>query len=67
LIDFELIKQETGRVTNKPDETINKIVETIVNNLGQSKKIDFVGISSFGPLELHRDNQNYGSITSTPK
>ncbi len=35
--------------------------------LEDGDRIHFIGISCFGPLELHTNSPKYGYITSTPK
>jgi fructokinase len=48
--------------TETPSITIPKIIEYF-----QDKKIDALGIGSFGPIDLDRSSKTYGFITSSPK
>lgn len=48
--------------TETPDITIPKIVEYF-----QGKGIEALGIGCFGPIDLNRDSETYGYITTTPK
>lgn len=50
LIDFNLTKQISGRVSDKPDLTLTEIANAINDALTDQEKIYFVGISCFGPL-----------------
>ena len=63
------IGNEKGRVLEKkviptrlPEETMADIEAFFCN-----KRIDALGIGSFGPVDLHEDSPTYGSITATPK
>lgn len=63
------IGDETGRIsgqvsipTEVPDITMPKLLAFF-----KEKEIDALGIGCFGPIELDRNDPNYGSITSTPK
>jgi fructokinase len=48
--------------TETPDITMAKIADYF-----QYKKIEALGIGSFGPVDLDRNSPTYGYITSTPK
>jgi fructokinase len=48
--------------TEIPSITIKKIVSYF-----RDKNIDALGIGSFGPIDLNRNSETYGYITSTPK
>ncbi len=48
--------------TETPDITMAKIADYF-----QDKKIEALGIGSFGPVDLDRNSPTYGYITSTPK
>lgn len=48
--------------TETPDITMAKIADYF-----QDKKIESLGIGSFGPVDLDRTSPTYGYITSTPK
>jgi len=45
-----------------PSETLPQAVKYL-----QDKKVDAIGIGSFGPVDLNKDSKTYGYITSTPK
>ena len=48
--------------TRTPEETMPPIIEYF-----KSKDIVSLGIACFGPIDLHKDSETYGYITSTPK
>lgn len=48
--------------TESPSETMPPMIAFF-----EKHQVDALGVGSFGPLELHPDAPNYGSITSTPK
>lgn len=48
--------------TETPEVTIPKMIEYF-----KDKKIEALGIGSFGPVDLDRNSPTYGYITSTPK
>ena len=48
--------------TTKPKETFNQILEFFKN-----KKVECLGIGSFGPIDLNKNSKTYGYITTTPK
>lgn len=48
--------------TTTPDETIRQVVEFF-----RGKEISAMGIGSFGPVDLDKNSDTYGYITSTPK
>ncbi|CRK80192.1 ROK family protein [Neobacillus massiliamazoniensis] len=48
--------------TTEPGETLAKVIAFF-----QQHRLDALGIGSFGPVDVNRDSQTYGYITSTPK
>mgnify|MGYP002621620643 CR=1 FL=1 len=48
--------------TTEPDETMSLLFEYF-----QNRRIAALGIGSFGPVDLNRDSDTYGHITTTPK
>lgn len=63
------IGNEKGEITEKksiptrtPEETMPEI-----HAFFKDKNISALGIGCFGPLELNKDKERYGYITSTPK
>ncbi|WP_406686107.1 ROK family protein [Rossellomorea vietnamensis] len=63
------IGNETGDIleritipTTTPEETLKQVVEFF-----DGKKIERLGVGSFGPINLDQESRGYGSITSTPK
>lgn len=48
--------------TRMPEDTMPDII-----NYFKDKQIEALGVSSFGPLNLDRNDPNYGDITTTPK
>ncbi len=55
----ESMRLETGE---EPDQVVDAVVEFLSQH-----ELSSVGIASFGPLELRRDHDNFGSILATPK
>jgi fructokinase len=51
--------------TTSPEETIGKAVAFFREQSG--RRLDAMGIGSFGPVDLHPTSPAYGHITSTPK
>ncbi len=56
------ILEQLSIPTETPDITMIKIIEYFKN-----KKIEALGIGSFGPIDLDKGSKTYGCITSTPK
>lgn len=63
------IGNENGEVLERisiptctPDETFPEMIAYF-----QEKKIEALGIGSFGPVDLNRNSATYGHITKTPK
>lgn len=56
------IIQRTNIETSTPDESLPQILEFF-----KPYKIDALGISCFGPIDLDCDSSTYGFITTTPK
>lgn len=48
--------------TETPDITMPKLISYFAD-----KEIDALGIGCFGPIDLNRDSDTYGCITTTPK
>ena len=48
--------------TRMPEETMPGII-----NYFRERPVEALGISSFGPLNLNKQNPNFGDITTTPK
>lgn len=59
--DGKIIEQ-TSIPTVSPEETIPKIIEWF-----RDKEISALGIAAFGPIDLNRNSETYGSFTTTPK
>lgn len=57
----ELTEQVT-MPTQSPDETIPAMIRWF-----KERKIDALGIGTFGPVDLNPESETYGWITSTPK
>lgn len=57
----EIIEQKSIP-TDTPAETIPVIIDYF-----KEKKIEALGVGSFGPIDLDRNSKTYGYITSTPK
>jgi len=57
--------QELERMTI-PTETPDKTMPVMIDFF-KSRKVDALGVGSFGPLDLDPASPTYGNITSTPK
>lgn len=53
--------------TRTPNETMADIEKHCKDFIRENGEITAVGIACFGPIQLNRNKENYGSITSTPK
>lgn len=56
------ILEQVSIPTTTPDETMPAIIDYF-----KGKDIAAIGVACFGPVDLHRDSDTYGYITSTPK
>lgn len=63
------ISNENGEVldrytipTTTPEETLPKLLDYF-----KDKNIDSLGVGSFGPVDLNKNSNTYGYITTTPK
>lgn len=56
------IYEQISIPTTTPDETIPKLIDYF-----RDKEIDALGIACFGPVELDKESEKYGYITTTPK
>ena len=63
----EDIRATTKFLTGEPEETINSAIQFIKNTVQYSEELSGIGIGSFGPLDLKKDSNTYGYITTTPK
>lgn len=55
------------KTTDNPISTITPITEAIIANISDVSLIQKIGISSFGPLGISKQNDKYGFILTTPK
>ena len=60
--ELGIIENETIIPTTNPKETLDQVIDFFKEN-----NVEKIGIGCFGPLELNKDNPNYGSILNTPK
>lgn len=60
--EFGNIEKELVITTTTPEETLNKVIEFYKIN-----EVQKIGIGSFGPVEINKSSNNYGSILDTPK
>ena len=56
------IMERVSFATETPEITMEKVISFFKN-----KKIEAIGIGCFGPIDLHKDSETYGYITSTRK
>ena len=64
--DPEHILAEERFATTTPGETIPDVAEFFTPYVERGE-LAAIGIASFGPLDLNKNSQTYGYITSTPK
>ena len=50
-----------------PDETLDATIDFFRRAIAKGRRLDAIGIGSFGPVELRPGHPQYGSITTTPK
>ena len=62
MIDFKVIGEKRGFETKDPETSIAEIAEYV-----KTLKYDEIGVASFGPICLNRQDRDYGSITTPPK
>lgn len=60
------VVEEIRFATTTPAETLRKVVRFFQPYVAGGK-VKFIGVGSFGPLDLEPDSPTYGFITSTPK
>lgn len=63
------VGNENGEILNQaviPTRTPSLTIPEMIDFF-QDKKIEALGIGSFGPIDLNRSSNTYGYITSTPK
>ena len=58
---MEIIRS-TACATRAPEETMKDILSFF-----EGEQLDAMGIATFGPVNLDKNSEDYGSITSTPK
>ena len=56
------IKEQISIPTQTPEITVPKLLEFF-----EGKGIEALGIGCFGPIDVNRDSETYGYITTTPK
>lgn len=61
------IRLSTRIATTTPTETLREVVSFFEGAAHQVGKFAAIGVGSFGPLDLTRNSDTYGYITTTPK
>jgi fructokinase len=61
------IRATTRFPTRQPGDTIGSAIEFIQDQVSTLKDLRAIGIGSFGPLDLKKDSNTYGHLTTTPK
>ena len=62
----EIVETQRVEVTG-PDETLDATIDFFRRAIAKGRRLDAIGIGSFGPIELRPGHPRYGSITTTPK
>ena len=60
------IFQQISIPTTTPEETMPKVIEYF-KAVNEEKPLKALGIACFGPIDLNKKSQTYGSILNTPK
>lgn len=61
--ELEIIERASFPTT-EPEETMAQVVSFFKK---YEKELQSIGVGSFGPIDIHRESETYGYITSTPK
>ncbi|WP_323704016.1 ROK family protein [Mammaliicoccus sp. Dog046] len=56
------VKERITIPTTEPSETMPQVIEFF-----KKYEVDSIGIGSFGPIDINKDSDTYGFITTTPK
>ena len=60
--EYGKILEQVSIPTSTPDETMASIIDYFLG-----KDIAAIGVACFGPIDLNKESETYGYITSTPK
>ena len=60
--EYGKILEQVSIPTSTPDETMASIIDYF-----SGKDIAAIGVACFGPIDLNKESETYGYITSTPK
>ncbi len=64
----EDIRAETRFPTTSPVETLRNAANFFQSFMVENKiRLDGIGIGAFGPVDLHPESPDFGTIMSTPK
>lgn len=58
------IKERVSFPTTSPKETMEKVIAFFQN---YEAELEWIGVGSFGPIDIKPESPTYGYITSTPK
>lgn len=61
--ELEIIERKSFPTTT-PEETMSSVIEFFKK---YEVELESIGVGSFGPIDIHRESETYGFITSTPK
>ncbi|MGX7195923.1 fructokinase ScrK [Enterococcus olivae] len=61
--DLEIVER-VSYPTTTPEETMSSVIEFFSQ---YQEELVAIGVGSFGPIDIHKDSETYGYITSTPK
>jgi fructokinase len=62
----EDLRDEYRFPTSSPEETLKEAIDYFQKQAARNSLLA-IGVGSFGPIDLHINSPNFGSITSTPK
>lgn len=61
------VRDVTRIPTTTPEETLHAVTRFLSTAKSKHGPFSAIGVGSFGPIDLNRDSETYGYITSTPK
>lgn len=68
IVDAERnILAETRIPTTTPEETLKATIQFFSDQKAQGLDFEQLGLATFGPVDLNRNSEHYGYITTTPK
>ncbi len=57
----------TSFPTTTPEETLGRAIDFFTDRVAEYGALSALGVASFGPVDMRRQSEHYGFITTTPK